>query len=382
VGSTNPAPLDVGALARRLASRPTHESSPAGHTTRSAPLEGYVVRGIDCGGGGEEPIAKFRVDDLHKIVGEFPLSSGCGGWGAFPSKDGMVAGEDGSAGGAAAETPASADAPNASSPRLLSRADALAADPRATLTIFGYVGEDQTMGGCGDDQASCSMIDGLLCLPDFVTASEEAVIMAVVDAHSRSAGPASASLRRRSHYYGYDFHPRNKLTHVLRRLPFPRGAMPTSTAPALHRLVAVLSASPTPLPSPSAPPPVSFFCSPRDANLPFATGLGTAAGSNGPVGQEFNFDQCIVNDYRGGQGIRPHIDRRCFGDCIVGISLGEVPAVMDFKNRKSGEVKALLLERRSILVLRGEARWEWHRQWQRGALHVWRGKVIERTDKR
>ena len=61
----------------------------------------------------------------------------------------------------------------------------------------------------------------------------------------------------------------------------------------------------------------------------------------------------IVNDYLGGQGIKPHRDREFFGEVVLGMSLLE-PTVMDFKS--GGEVRALLLEPRSVLILEGEAR--------------------------
>lgn len=68
-------------------------------------------------------------------------------------------------------------------------------------------------------------------------------------------------------------------------------------------------------------------------------------------------DQAIINEYELGQGIADHIDcTPCFGDVIVSLSLA-APVVMDL-NRDAQSV-SILLEPRSLLVLRGEARYQW-----------------------
>jgi alkylated DNA repair dioxygenase AlkB len=68
-------------------------------------------------------------------------------------------------------------------------------------------------------------------------------------------------------------------------------------------------------------------------------------------------DQAIINEYTPGQGIADHIDcTPCFDDVIVSLSLGS-PAVMDLK-RQDNHVP-IWLEPRSLLVLRGSARYEW-----------------------
>lgn len=70
-------------------------------------------------------------------------------------------------------------------------------------------------------------------------------------------------------------------------------------------------------------------------------------------------DQCIVNEYKAGQGINPHIDHTAsFQDCIVSISLGS-DVVMDFKSLERGDSKPVLLNRRSAVVLSGDARYRW-----------------------
>lgn len=70
-------------------------------------------------------------------------------------------------------------------------------------------------------------------------------------------------------------------------------------------------------------------------------------------------DQVIVNEYEPGQGISAHIDCvPCFDDTIASLSLGST-CVMDFANPKIGVKKSILLEEGSLIVLTGEARYEW-----------------------
>lgn len=68
-------------------------------------------------------------------------------------------------------------------------------------------------------------------------------------------------------------------------------------------------------------------------------------------------DQAIINEYQPGQGIADHIDcTPCFGDVIISLSLA-APVVMDLKHYK--QAISILLEPRSLLVLRDEARYKW-----------------------
>ena len=73
-------------------------------------------------------------------------------------------------------------------------------------------------------------------------------------------------------------------------------------------------------------------------------------------------DQVIVNEYRAGQGISPHVDARGFADGIAMISLLESWEMAFHAPRsKGGKVDKVprLLERRSVAVMRGEARCKW-----------------------
>jgi alkylated DNA repair dioxygenase AlkB len=70
-------------------------------------------------------------------------------------------------------------------------------------------------------------------------------------------------------------------------------------------------------------------------------------------------DQVIVNEYLPGQGISAHVDcAPCFGPAIASLSLGG-PVEMVFRNRRSAERRSLMLEPLMLLILSGEARYEW-----------------------
>lgn len=68
------------------------------------------------------------------------------------------------------------------------------------------------------------------------------------------------------------------------------------------------------------------------------------------------FEQLIVNEYTPGQGISKHTDAKSFGNTIVSLSLGSHCA-MTFK--RGSESIELPLLRRSLLIMRGDARWKW-----------------------
>ena len=64
--------------------------------------------------------------------------------------------------------------------------------------------------------------------------------------------------------------------------------------------------------------------------------------------------------YEPGQGIAPHTDRDCFGPVVASISMGS-DCLMDIY-RKPGSKESpfqIVLEHRSILVLRGAAQERW-----------------------
>ena len=70
--------------------------------------------------------------------------------------------------------------------------------------------------------------------------------------------------------------------------------------------------------------------------------------------------QLIVNEYEPGQGIAPHTDRDCFGPVVASVSVGS-DCIMDIYRKSKVKETAfkVVLERCSLLVLRGAARDQW-----------------------
>ena len=69
-------------------------------------------------------------------------------------------------------------------------------------------------------------------------------------------------------------------------------------------------------------------------------------------------DQVIINEYKPGQGIAAHIDcEPCFGHRVFSLSLGGA-AIMEF-SQPSKETVELLLEPRSLVMIYGDARYNW-----------------------
>lgn len=97
--------------------------------------------------------------------------------------------------------------------------------------------------------------------------------------------------------------------------------------------------------------------------------------------------QIILNRYMPGEGISPHVDLvNRFDDGIIGVSLGS-GCVMDFEQTNPGSENkhhALYLPPGGILILTGEARYEWthgiaRRTEDRIYSHVQRqGEVLKR----
>lgn len=79
-------------------------------------------------------------------------------------------------------------------------------------------------------------------------------------------------------------------------------------------------------------------------------------------------DQILVNEYRNNMGIYSHLDDpMAFGKVLVMISLIS-PIIMRITRNSDGEVLKILLEPGSLLVMKGEARYEW---WHGISHHRW-----------
>ena len=69
-------------------------------------------------------------------------------------------------------------------------------------------------------------------------------------------------------------------------------------------------------------------------------------------------DQVIVNEYEYAQGISPHVDSPSFADGIATISLLE-SWEMVFREKGSRRMVRQVLERRSVAIMEGDARYRW-----------------------
>ncbi len=150
-------------------------------------------------------------------------------------------------------------------------------------------------------------ICGLTYIPDFITKEEEQSLLASID-----SAPWLNDLKRRVQHYGYKYDYKARTVNDDAYL----GPLPKWVTPLSQRLFKekIFSAVP---------------------------------------------DQVIVNEYQPDQGISAHIDCvPCFDGTIASLSLGS-SCVMEFSNARMQEKKEVLLEERSLIVLSGEARYDW-----------------------
>jgi alkylated DNA repair dioxygenase AlkB len=150
-------------------------------------------------------------------------------------------------------------------------------------------------------------VPGLKYVAGYVAPADEPALLAAVDAE-----PWLSALRRRLQHYGYPYDYRaRKVDRSMYLGPLPEWARPLAA-----RLVA-------------------------DGHMPRPP------------------DQLIVNEYEPGQGITPHVDCvPCFGPVVCSLTLGS-QCLLELSAVENGGAESLLLERGSLLVLAGEARYRW-----------------------
>jgi alkylated DNA repair dioxygenase AlkB len=178
-----------------------------------------------------------------------------------------------------------------------------------------------------------SNVPGLLYLPDFLTAEQEATLLQQIDGEEWIT-----DLKRRVQHYGYRYDYQS------------RGLDDSLALGALPNWLQVLAQTLA----------VPYF----NGNLP---------------------DQVIANEYLPGQGISAHIDRQdCFGDTVVSLSLGST-CIMDFIQPAEKRKQSFLLELRCLLVVQQDARYLWQHaiaprkkdSWNQQLLH--RGRRVSLT---
>lgn len=150
-------------------------------------------------------------------------------------------------------------------------------------------------------------VPGLSHLPDYLDPGKQTDLLETIDRL-----PWLGDLRRRVQHYGYRYdYSRRKVDHRLFLGPLPSWA--DSLAEQLL----------------------------RDGHAPHV------------------LNQLIVNEYLPGQGISPHVDCiPCFHDTVLSLSLGS-SCVMTLSRCDGGHSVQLLLRPGSLLVMCGEARYEW-----------------------
>lgn len=151
------------------------------------------------------------------------------------------------------------------------------------------------------------MIDGLFYTDDFISDVEEKLLLEVIDSHNWDV-----SISRRVQQYGYKYDYLKREVNSSAYL----GELPDFCKYIIDRLLEKRIFKDSP-------------------------------------------DQLIINEYKPGQGIAPHIDCiPCFKNVIASISLSS-DCIMDFQNISSKEKKHVLLKRRSLLALSAESRYKW-----------------------
>jgi len=166
-------------------------------------------------------------------------------------------------------------------------------------------------------------IEGLRYLPDYLDQATHDSLLSLVDLH-----PWLWTVDHRCQVYGYRYH------HPTRSV-LPVGELPGWASQMLIRLR-------------------------RDGLVPAVP------------------NQMVVNDYEPGSGFFAHVDQPAFGDSVASVSLGS-SCVIEFSKLDEGRSEDILLEPRSVLVLSGEARWNWRHGIPARAADIWQQGEQPRT---
>ena len=89
-------------------------------------------------------------------------------------------------------------------------------------------------------------------------------------------------------------------------------------------------------------------------------------------------NQMVVNDYEAGSGFFAHVDQAAFGDSVASVSLGS-SCVIQFSKLDEQRSEDILLEARSVLLLSGEARWNWRHGIPARAADAWQQEERPRS---
>lgn len=175
-------------------------------------------------------------------------------------------------------------------------------------------------------QTAIAEIPGLIYVPDYLNSDDETRLLWYIDQQSWLT-----DLKRRVQHYGYRYDYKTRKVHE----DFYLGPLPEWLAP-------------------------------------LAKGLH----NDGYIAEVP--DQAIINEYEAGQGIARHVDCiPCFTDTIISISLGS-PCVMAYTEIATRREIPILLTPGSLVVMRGESRYEWMHGIPARKSDVLNGQVIKR----
>ncbi len=170
-------------------------------------------------------------------------------------------------------------------------------------------------------------IPGLRYLPNYITRQEHDQLLAAIDQQ-----PWLDTLKRRVQHYGYRYDYKSRAVDASLFL----GPLPIWIAPLTERLQRERLVTQAP-------------------------------------------DQLIVNEYEPGQGISAHVDSvAAFGDTVLSLTLGSA-CVMLFSKLRSEEAVPLLIQPRSLVIMQGEARYEWKHSIPARKRDSYQGQTIERA---
>lgn len=170
------------------------------------------------------------------------------------------------------------------------------------MDLFGYSKTDEEL-----NREIVKSIEGLDIIDDFISRQEESELIEAIDKEAWMS-----DLNRKVQHYGFRYDYRSRRIDESQRI----GDLPPWIEPIKER-----------------------FIQNEITNL--------------------NLDQLIVNNYEVGQGIAMHVDcEPCFDNQILSLSLGS-DIVMDLKNVSNGQISSILLKRRSLLLLSGDARYNY-----------------------
>lgn len=154
------------------------------------------------------------------------------------------------------------------------------------------------------------MIPGLTYIPDYITEEEEENLLKIIDEQEWSS-----DIKRRTQQYGFKFnYTVRKLDPSMYVGPIPEWLTNYTSRMLKEHIFPSFPAQPS---------------------------------------------QIIINEYLPGQGISRHTDSpTCFENTIASLSLGSTCS-MDLEQYKTGKKGSIMLGRRSLLVFKDEARYDW-----------------------